>query len=730
MHIGVCGYPEYFLFFYFVLTNKLISVKIIKKAINSLRKGVYGTRYRTKMRMEKKRYRLTSRIPIIIIAAVTVIVAIMCILFFVMSRDIVSSLVNDQVNNIATQNTQTVNAYITSMQVYSEALRDDVLRYRTLGKDAAAPMLESALRDVVKSGRVFSAYFAFEPDQFFPETPDGLSYYAYTDGNNIAMDILNDYADYGGGDYYATTKSIMKTHITEPYSYDLTNGQTVWLITLSNPIVENGKFLGVANCDIIVDSIGSLNFTNGPYNNGYSAILSSGGTYIANTKDSSLIGSSVKSGDFKEAASGNTSVVRNAYDSLISSNAITCYEAIRLDGSDLSWISSFVISSDDAFAKINLVTIAVVIIGVIGIALLAVICVIILRKSLYPITPLLAIAEKTNRFDFSDDGKMYNFPPNEFGSLAKGFMDMSDHLQNIVRDESMVLGAMANGDFTVTSGCESEYVGGLADILYSIRNISDALNSTITQIDNSSQRVSTGAGQLSDGANSLSLGAAQQAAAVEELSATIAELSEQVKRNAEEAHNVNEKVSIAAGNVEQSNERMQQLISSMNDIRQSSMEIDKVIKTIEDIAFQTNILALNAAVEAARAGDAGKGFAVVADEVRNLANKSQQAAKSTAGLITTAVNAVQLGSRIADETAESLLSTVEDIKGITSGVNDISDASKRQAESISQVSIGISQIADVVQNNSATSEETAASSAELSSQAQLLGELVEKFRLK
>ncbi len=163
--------------------NLLISVKIIREVINSLWKGVYGTRYCTKMRMEKKRYRLTSRIPIIIIAAVTVIVAIMCILFFVMSRDIVSSLVNDQVNNIATQNTQTVNSYITSMQVYSEALRDDVLRYHTLGKDAAAPMLESALRDVVKSGRVFSAYFAFEPDQFFPETPDGLSYYAYTDGN-------------------------------------------------------------------------------------------------------------------------------------------------------------------------------------------------------------------------------------------------------------------------------------------------------------------------------------------------------------------------------------------------------------------------------------------------------------------------------------------------------------------------------------------------------------------
>ena len=685
-------------------------------------------------RPQNKGYRLAVRIPTVIIAAVAVVVFIMCVLFYTLSRNTVSKLLKSEVENIAAQNTQIVVSYLNSMQVYSEALRDNVLRCRSLGQEAAGPMLEEALRDVVKSGKVFSAYFAFEPNAFFPNTPKGLSYYAYQSGGSIALDVLNDYDAYGGGDYYATTKSLMKTHVTEPYEYQLTNGQSVFLITLSNPVTDaSGKFLGVANCDILASDISALDFSTGNYQNCYSAVTSGGNMYIANTKSADEIGVVINSTDWtttQNKLETQNMVTENRDNRLLAEKATLCYQHITIPDTDLKWTSVFGVADSEAYKEITTVTIAVVIIGLIGLAVLTVICFMILRRALAPIEPLMQIADKTNSFDFSEDNNRYVFPPNELGRLAGAFVSMSKHLKAVVQDESYVLGAMADGDFTAESRCEEEYVGGLVEILDSIHNISAALNETIAKIDSSSQQVSAGAGHLSTGSQTLSQGAAEQAAAVEELSATISELSEQVQKNADDARSVSASVSETANQVAQSNERMQDLIRSMTDISNSSMEIDKVIKIIEDIAFQTNILALNAAVEAARAGEAGKGFAVVADEVRNLATKSQEAAKSTSDLIKASVEAVKQGSGIADETAESLLATVEQIRSVTGSVNEISEASERQAVSISQVSEGISQIAEVVQTNSATSEQTAASSEELSAQAQLLSELVDKFQLK
>lgn len=318
----------------------------------------------------------------------------------------------------------------------------------------------------------------------------------------------------------------------------------------------------------------------------------------------------------------------------------------------------------------------------------------------------------------------------ELGVLSDQVRELIRKLQMIIDDENKFLAQMASGDFTVDSACENEYTGGFRPLLVSFRAIADKLNHTILQISESSAQVASGSDQVSSGAQALSQGATEQASSVEELAATINEISEKVRQNAEYARQANQMAGSVGSEMQESNQKMQEMIHAMNAISSCSDEISKIIKTIEDIAFQTNILALNAAVEAARAGSAGKGFAVVADEVRNLAGKSAEASKNTSALIENSLRAVENGTLIADETAESLLQTVKGVEEVAGIISQISEASSNQADAISQITMGIDQISSVVQTNSATAEESAAASEELSSQSQLMKDLVGRFRLR
>ena len=318
----------------------------------------------------------------------------------------------------------------------------------------------------------------------------------------------------------------------------------------------------------------------------------------------------------------------------------------------------------------------------------------------------------------------------ELGQLSDSVRGMVDSLKAIIHDEDYLFAEMGNGNFDVQTRIAEKYVGDFTSILTSIVKLRDNLNSTLMQINQSADQVSAGSDQVSSGAQALSQGATEQASSVEELAATINEISGNVKANAENAREASCKAAQVKDQAGESSRRMQEMLSAMTDISSSSGEIGKIIKTIEDIAFQTNILALNAAVEAARAGAAGKGFAVVADEVRNLAGKSADASKNTSALIEGSLHAVDRGTRIANETADALNQVVDGVQSVTVTIDNISRASDDQAVSIGQVTQGIDQISSVVQTNSATAEESAAASEELSGQAQILKNLVGQFRLK
>lgn len=316
----------------------------------------------------------------------------------------------------------------------------------------------------------------------------------------------------------------------------------------------------------------------------------------------------------------------------------------------------------------------------------------------------------------------------EVGVMLNSLKSTTEFLNIIIGDIGQSLGAMAQGNLTV--GPAVTYKGDFDALKVSVNTILTSLNDTLGQINTASDQVSSGSEQMSFGAQALSQGATEQAASVEELAATINEISHQVKENAGNANIASDKMATTSDDINKSNGKMKLLIGAMENISQSSQEIGKVIKTIEDIAFQTNILALNAAVEAARAGVAGKGFAVVADEVRSLASKSAEAAKGTTALIEGSIEAVANGTQLADDTAKSLFAVVDIANEVAVIVDKISKASDEQANAITQVTMGVDQISSVVQTNSATAEESAASSEELSGQAQMLKQLVGRFQLK
>ena len=526
--------------------------------------------------------------------------------------------------------------------------------------------------------------------------------------------------------WYTSAKSQNKAICTSPF-IDASTGGVIF--TVAAPIKANGQFVGVFGCDFKLDVLINLASSMKLTDNGYPVLIDPDGYIIVHsnsaympTKDGKLTSIKDVSGDYSKVISslGNNVVmtVNKDYD-----GANKYFVFKKLDNA--GWGVGYIMPVNDVEGTLSDLGTTFIILMIVFFILGNGAVIIVLNIKLNPLNKLaetakvIAGGDLSQHFDYAAD--------DEIGTLCREFEEVVGAMRTYVGDISNVLTAVSKCDLTVEPGVE--YSGDFSEIKRSMQLIIDELGEIMSEIDRGSAQVLNGSHQMTEGSQSLADGTTRQASAIEEISATIAEVSTQIAGTAQNAAQAGQLSAQTQDKVNQQDVEIQNMVSAMNDISSTSQEIEKIIKTIEDIAFQTNILALNAAVEAARAGDAGKGFAVVADEVRNLSGKSDEAAKSTSALIHAAIEAVDKGSKIAASTAESM-KEVKDMSSQTAElINEIASASAEQNESIKQITAGVEQISQVIQTNSATAEETAASCEELSGQSKLLKDQVARFKI-
>ena len=350
----------------------------------------------------------------------------------------------------------------------------------------------------------------------------------------------------------------------------------------------------------------------------------------------------------------------------------------------------------------------------------------VVRKITKPIGTMIGRIDSMARGDLSGDKLEIN-TNDELSELADSLNTMSEYTKTIINDISRTAGEISKENLSVDP--EAEYIGDYIPIKEALLGILKSMSKVVRQLESSGREVAANSAQMSDNSLALSQASTEQAATIEELNANLSEVYEKINANAKNAEKASELTSNSRELVNRGNEKMTEMLAAMEEINATSSQIANIIKTIQDISFQTNILALNAAIEAAHAGEAGKGFAVVAGEVGNLSNKTAEAAKSTTELIKTSLSAVENGTVIANDTAEMLGHIVEESDEAARVVGQIAEASDEQADAVKQVLTGMDQISAAVQQTSASAEESAAAAEELSAESKVLLDMVESFTL-
>lgn len=524
-------------------------------------------------------------------------------------------------------------------------------------------------------------------------------------------------------DWYQSIMNTGECTVSSAYE-DTLSGETI--VTVAAPVVQNGTIKAIVGMDVsiscLIDELSSVKIGE----SGYITLFDPTKT-IAFHPDSSLVGKNISEVDYSEniaqAINNNETQKSLSYvrDGQAYQGSVYYLEAfggvvlgILPQAEYNSYISETVLSITICFVA------CIIVLGVI-VTLFGFNITRSVRK-LTHVAGKIAAGELNVNVDVtgSDEVAVLGYNISRIVARLKTYMEYIDEICDVLLEIGK-----GNLDFTL----EHDYAGEFSRVKDELLRVQKLLSQTLHEVVVAADEVSTGAEQVSIGAQSQAQGATEQAASAEQLTATVAQISEQINSSTHHLESANEEMTAVVTEIRSGDQKMEHMLQAMNEITQSSLEIEKIIKSIEDIAFQTNILALNAAVEAARAGQAGKGFAVVADEVRNLAGKSAEASKTTATLIEKALVAVQNGKTIADETAASFHRVFEGVNRVAEQTSHVVQNSEEQDKQVQQTAIGVDQISSVIQTNSATAEEAAAASEQLAGQARMMKKLVAQFRL-
>ncbi len=710
------------------------------------------------MSSEKKKNRRTSAKSLSgkIIAKLVLIVAFMFLLIVMISGWIsmksLMAITNDKLISVAYENAFIIEKEIENACGQARGFANSLKNISALPPEEQRDAIDYALAGVLTGDDSFTTVFAyFEQNAIADANGQPYSVHkkdiayeaiAYLDenGENVIFEKHEDAFDNFEKEYYVSIRETGEVYVMEPYVYQL-QGKDIMMISVIAPIYDaEGEFLGVAGCDVALQDMQSRQYAATGYKSTHMMAFSEDGTILLDSSDASRVGKSASESGY-DAVQSDAEKLKNMKEGKYSNSNYILHEKtvnfatgktglsilvpMKLNSGNI-WSLYIAIDKSEFDGNIKEDTFRLALVVIFFGVLLLTIIYFIVRSSLAPVKKIMKGAAQLEEGNLKI--KIDVNTNDELGRLAKAINHISVIMDNYVNDISRQLSRMAENNMDVK--IDQKYIGDFIPIQASIEKITDSLNRTLGQIIISADQVASGSEQVSSGAQTLSKGATEQEAAVNELAASIDSLAEDVTANADDAQEMNITVTEVSERIGKCNDEMKKLIEAMTEIRNSSAGIEKVIRTIEDIARQTNLLSLNASVEAERAGETGKGFVVVAHEIRDLATRSAESVKQTTELIEHSFRAVRNGAAIADDTAKSLSAVVDGAEKITDVANKINVASQNQKMILQDLTKSVDMIEEVVQHNTTVSQESAGTSTELSQHSKRLHELVYKFKLK